>query len=353
MAKKSNDYDILADQIGSIGGEENTPKTMGKLQHKSSYGQKEDLSQEEKQDMEAFLQRQAERSTRVFNDETQEDPNVAEGWIPVDRAEMGIRSQFYPESWQFYIRPATVQAIKNWLSIDESNLMQLNKVFTEIIKFCVKISANGSVVSWSNVNSWDRFWFILKVRQLTFASNKKTISFEDDCPECDQPITFELRPESLHYEFPDEDLVEQYWNGTNWTIDPQEYDIDHDIITLYTPTLAKETAIIEWAQREHERGKKLDEIFPKFALWMINKPSKDPDMFEKQIKKVYNEYKSWDITYYKFLDQVVNNITINPRETLKQICPHCGEEVISQVKFPNGVKVLFDVETGAKKFGSR
>ena len=76
-------------------------------------------------------------------------------------------------------------------------------------------------------------------------------------------------------------------------------------------------------------------------------------MFDKQIKKVYNEYKKWDVAFFKFMLQVVNNITINPKETLKQNCPHCGEEVVSNVQFPNGVKVLFDVETGSKKFGSR
>ena len=363
MAKKTNDeYDALASQIGDLGGDDN--KGLGKLEHKRSYGGREDLSKAESEEMNAFLKRSNERGQRtpdnvrslqgdreVFDDSA----SVADGWIPLDRSEFGIRSKFYPATWEFYIRPATVQAIKNWMSVDEENLLQLNGVFNEIIKLCVRIKDGSSVISWSNVNSWDRFWLIMKVREITFASNNKTINFEDDCSECDQTITFELRSNNLHYEFPDDDLIENYWMDGVWSIDPREYDVDHDTITLYTPTLACETAILDWARREKERDRKkdIDETFIKFAIWMIGKPSKDPTTFDKLMKKLYNDYKKWDINFFKFMDQVVTNISINPQQTLKQTCPHCGEEVISNVQFPNGIKILFDVETTGKKFGSR
>lgn len=351
----------MSRQIGDMGGDpsnaEQKPAGLGKIKMP---GKKQDLTKDEEEAKNKFLERQAamrernnSRSSRIINGEMVEDLPITEGWVPFDRDELGERSKFYPETWEFYIRPATVEAIKNWMAIDEENLLQLNHTFSEIVKFCVKIKNGSDTVSWGNINSWDRFWIISKVRELSMASNKKTITFEDSCPECDGEITFELRPENLHYEFPDEDLVEKYWTGSNWVIDPQEYDLDHPIITLYTPTLAKEEAVIEWARREHERGKKLDEIFPRFALWMISKPSRDADMFDKQMKKAYTEYKSWDIDFYKFMDEVIRNITINPKETLKQKCPHCGEEVISTVKFPNGIKALFDVETRGKKFGTK
>lgn len=352
MAKEKN-YDAMASQIGNLGGDPAETTGLGKLTHKSSYGQKEDLTPEEEAAKDAFLQRQR-RKVEEHEEALEQSADIAEGWVPVDRREMGVRSQFYPEDWEFYIRAATVQAIKNWISVDEDNLFQLNKVFNEICKLCVKIKkANGEVVSWSNINSWDRFWFIIKVRELTFASNKKTFDFEDECTECDQTITFELRSNNLVYEFPDEDLVNKYWNGQTWEIDPEEYDVDHAAITLYTPTLSKEEAIINWARRERERGKKIDESFLKFLPWLANKFPKDDLVVDRQIKKIYSDFKNWDVEFFKFMNDVIDNITINPIEKLKQTCPHCGEEVISNVQFPNGIKILFDVTTGGKKFGSR
>ena len=69
--------------------------------------------------------------------------------------------------------------------------------------------------------------------------------------------------------------------------------------------------------------------------------------------KIYKDYKSWSIDMFTFMDDVVRNITINPSEKLKVVCPHCGKEVVSNVRFPNGIKAIFNVATKAKKFGSR
>ena len=56
---------------------------------------------------------------------------------------------------------------------------------------------------------------------------------------------------------------------------------------------------------------------------------------------------------FEFMDEVVRNVTINPSEKLRQVCPHCGEEVVSNVRFPNGVRALFKTEAKHTKFGSR
>ena len=42
-----------------------------------------------------------------------------------------------------------------------------------------------------------------------------------------------------------------------------------------------------------------------------------------------------------FFDDVIKNIMITPDRNLKMACPVCGEEVTSQMRFPNSVKDLF------------
>lgn len=340
----SQNYDELESQIGDLGGE--NPK---KLKYKSSYGQKNDLDENEKDSLNEFLN----KNKRSREKQLEESTPISEGWIPVDREEMGIRSIFYPDSWQFYIRPATTGAIKNWTSIDEERPDQVNKVFNEIIRACVKIDTNQPQgAGWAQINSWDRFWFVLKVREYTFTDGN-TVEFEDACSECDADIKYKLTSKGLFYEFPDDDIVEKYWNGTEWFIEPSEYDVDHEPITLYTPKLGKDDAIIEWAMARARNKQKIDETFIKFLMWMLNKPSKDPQILDRQIQKIHNEYKSWDIDMFSFMTDVVNNITINPSEKLKCTCPSCGQEATSTVQFPNGIKTLFEIKSKAKKFGSR
>jgi hypothetical protein len=347
MSKKDIDV-TLAEEIGALGAEE--AQGLGKLKHKSAYGQKEDLNADEEASLNAFLSRGKQLK------EQREEAEVIEisgGWIPINRDDMGIRSMFYPSSWEFFVKPATMQAIKNWTSIDESRPDQVNKVFDEIIKQCVKIDTHSPVgAGWAQVRSWDRFWFILKVREYTFTTGESKIEFEDECTECGQNLTYKLTADALHYEFPDENLIQDYWNGTTWEIDPSEYDVDHEPITLYTPTLGKDSMIIDWAVAKQREGGKIDEGFIEFLVWMLDKPSRDLQMLDRQIQKLYKEYRSWDVDMHGFMKDVIKNITINPSENLSMRCPHCGQETISGVQFPDGIGKLFG-GSKAKKFGSR
>lgn len=347
-----NNYDELENQIGSMGADpteivaDNTDSIKGKkLKYKSSYGKKEELNDDEKESLNVFLSRGHEKRDEI---------NIGDGWVPVNREEMGVRSDFYPEAWEFFIKPATVASIKNWTAIDEERPDQVHKIMNEICKACIRIDTHDvQGAGWTQINSWDRFWFILKIREYTFAKGESKIEFEDSCSECDADVKFTLNADSLFYEFPDEDIVEKYWVDGKWEIDPTEYDVEHDIVTLYTPKLGKDDAIIEWAANKVRNKQKVDETFLRFLVWMLPKPAKDQQMLDRQIQRIYKEYKSWSVDMFQFMDDVITNITINPSERLRCKCPHCGGEATSNVQFPDGIKVLFKTETKVKKFGSR
>ena len=352
MSKKQQN-DEFEKQIGDMGGESLEGK---KLQHMP--GQQEKLSQSEEDDMQAFLRRSNQH--RVFSDNQEQNVvdfsnAISQGWIPIDKAEMGIRAQFYPEDWEFRVRPATVEAIKNWSSIDEERIDVVNSVFNEIIRTCVSIKSSTGNIPWNRVNSWDRFWFILKVREYTFAHGESKIEFTDTCPECEAELTYVLTPQSLFYEFPDPDIIEKHWNAIEraWYIDPKQYNLDRAAVKLYVPTLEKDDAILNWAIQQAQAKKKVDEVFLRFLPWMLAKAPKDEKVLEKFITECYQTYKMWDTDMFSFMDDVVRNITINPAENLKQVCPHCGEEVVSNVRFPNGIKELFKIAPKYTKFGSR
>lgn len=339
-----NDKNALDQAIGDMGGDGND---LGQLKHAEAYGRKSALNSVEQSEMQDFLQRAKQAHDRVTTN------SIEEGWIPINKDELGIRARFYPAEWEFFVRPATVQAIKNWTAIDEERPEQVNEVFNEIIKSCIRIKNGENIIPWGYINSWDRFWFILKAREYTYSRGEARIEFSNECSECGADLQYVLDSHSLFYEFPDEELIEQYWDGRQWNISPSDYGVDHDDIVLYTPQLTKDEAIINWATAQVRAKQKLDEVFIKFLPWMLQKAPKDPQALNTMIQKCYSEYKSWDIEMFDFMDEVVRNITVNPSEKLKMKCSHCGAEAVSTVQFPNGIKSLFKVQTTRKKFGSR
>ena len=122
---------------------------------------------------------------------------MREGWIPVDKALLGNRAYFYPDEWEFRIRPATVEAIRNWSNINEENFIAMDDIFNEIIKSCLAIVTPQGMIPWGNINSWDRFFFLLLIREYTFIEGEYKFSYTEDCPECDNPVTFNLKSSAL------------------------------------------------------------------------------------------------------------------------------------------------------------
>ena len=347
----------LENQIGHLGGEEpvevSEVSSVGKkLKHIP--GAKETLDKDENAEMEAFLNRANSRSKvhHTTDDETQPKQTfikISDGWNEIDRRELGERSQFYPEDWRFYVRPATVEAVKNWSSIDEERIDVVNAVFNDIMRTCVSIKSDTGNIPWNRINSWDRFWFILKVREYTFKTGETKIEFTDTCPECGEELRYTLESNALFYEFPDDNIVEKHWNSVEraWYVDPKDYGLDRAAIKLYIPTLEKDQAILDWGIAQARANRKIDNVFFRFLPWLL------PKVLNKFIQEAQIKYKGWDVDMFEFMDDVVRNITINPSEKLKQVCPHCGEEVVSNVRFPNGVKTLFKTPAKHSRFGSR
>lgn len=286
-----------------------------------------------------------------------ETTRVREGWLPVDRVLLGERDIFYPSDWSFYIRPATVEAIRNWSMIDDQNGNSIDEVFNEVLKTCLQIKdSTDRPIPWHNICSWDRFFFLLLIREYTFQDGESNISYYEDCPECETPVEFNLTSGALMYDMPDEEVISYYdQTSRTWAIDPSEYEVEGDPITLYVPTLEKDANIKAWMIRklQENRNTKIDPVFIRFVSWMTPKISKDDEISKRQMKQLKMAFDSLSIDQFEFMDEVLKNIIVTPKTKLIAKCQSCGEEVTSDIRFPNGVSGLFHIQSKRRKFGKK
>ena len=286
-----------------------------------------------------------------------ETTRVREGWLPVDRTLLGERDIFYPSDWSFYIRPATVEAIRNWSMIDDQNGNSIDEVFNEVLKTCLQIKdSTDRPIPWHNICSWDRFFFLLLIREYTFQDGESNISYYEDCPECETPVEFNLTSNALMYDMPDEEVISYYdQTSRTWAIDPSEYEVEGDPITLYVPTLEKDANIKAWMIRklQENRNTKIDPVFIRFVSWMTPKISKDDEISKRQMKQLKMAFDSLSIDQFEFMDEVLKNIIVTPKTKLIAKCPSCGEEVTSDIRFPDGVSGLFHIQSKRRRFGKK
>jgi len=292
-----------------------------------------------------------------IGESVQTNADIRDGWMEVDKALLGERAIFYPEDWQFRIRPATVEAIRNWSTIDDENINSVDRVFNEVLKSCFAIITSTGPIPWYNINAWDRFFFILLIKEYTFQKGETNIEYTEDCTNCDNPVKFKLTSGSLLYDMPDAEVMPMYdRQSRNWIIDPSEYGLDFDQpIRLWLPTLEKDINIKQWAANRYQENpnKDIDAVLIRFLPWFLPKISKDDTIAQRQIKEFKYKFENWDIDTFKFMDDVITNIMVTPGTKLIQKCPVCGEEVTSLIRFPNGASSLFNVESKFKKFGRK
>ena len=308
-------------------------------------------------DKDEYKQKIKEHGLSRIGEKISDNAEYREGWIDMDRTLLGERDIFYPEAWRFRIRPATVEAIRNWSTIDEENVNSIDDVFNEILKSCVSILTPQGPIPVGNICSWDRFFFLLLVRQYTFIHGESKIQWEDECLECENPITFSLDATTLRFEMPDPEVMKYYDRETrSWYIDPAEFDIEGvDPIKLFIPTVDKDANIKAWmiARLQENRNRKIDNVMIKFLMWLAPKISKDADIAKKQIREYEMIYKSWDTDMFAFMDDVLRNIIVTPSNRLTATCPTCGEEMTSEIRFRNSVRDLFNIQSKFKKFGKK
>lgn len=333
---KDTEAEILENTIGGFGGSDPTPedqpRSLGKAKY---YNQKHESSGDSK-------------------------PMFKTGWIEIDPQEFGMRAQFYPSDWKFYIQPASVNDIKNWSSIDDENAIQVNEVLDEMLHNNIKITSNNGTINPGKINAWDKFWFLIKIREYTFATGENAIKFEEPCKECLKDITYELTADSLVFEFPDQEVIDRHWNREDrtWVINPNDYDVNGPVLVFNVPTLERENAIFDWLVKENQKSSNKNKAannstFIKFLPWLLNKSSRDERIMARYIADAESVYSAWGVNMFGLADTVLRNIIVEPKEEIRAICPHCGEETVAEAQFPNGFRGLFTVQGGHKRFGSK
>jgi hypothetical protein len=239
---------------------------------------------------------------------------------------------FYPSGTVFMVRPAQVREIQAYSMVDDNNFYDIVEKMNDILQSCVRVKyADGKVGSYIEVKDQDRLFLVFLIRELTFQQGN-SLTVNSKCS-CGQDVQMELKRDHFSFHEIDEKL-ERYFSASTRTyhfstINGREFE-------LTPPNIGLQKSFTDYILKESNEKRTPNLSFLKIIPFML---AGRTSITYEGIKAKLKEFEEIDDISFQFLNAAVGKMTFGIKE-LKKKCS-CGEEVHTDMQFPNGASSIF------------
>jgi hypothetical protein len=263
------------------------------------------------------------------------------GYIDFDTANLPSGGNFYRSDMKIHIRPARVGEIRDFSTMDEQNIKDVDDKLNNMLMMCIKINFGKSPGSYKDLMEEDRIYLLLALRELTFKDGEAQLLLSvkgHDCPaksSSSTPAKVELRTTNLEFQEIDEQVA-GYYDHTNkcYSIQTKSY----GEIRMAPPTIGVMRCITDYIREREEAGQNWD----KASLQILPYIQREwRGWSKKDIFAVITDFQGWDSGKYSVIFRLAEKMKIGVKPELKHTCLGCGTEVLAPLEFPDGIKSLF------------
>ncbi len=242
---------------------------------------------------------------------------------------------FYPAGTLVMVRPAQVREIQAYSMVDDNNFYDMIEKMNDILQACVRLKySNGSMGSYLEIKDQDRLYLIFLVRELTFQQGN-TLTIARKCG-CGSDVQIELKRENFVFHEIDEKLDRFFSTSTR----SYHFNVTNGKqFELTPPNIGLQKAFTDYIIKESNDKKSPNLSFLKIIPFML--PGRSTITYEgiKAKLKEFEDPTIMDDISFQFLNAAVGKMTFGIKE-LKKTCS-CGEEVRTEMQFPDGPSSLF------------
>lgn len=268
------------------------------------------------------------------------DEVVPMGWKPYPVEILPSQGRFYPEGTTINIKPATVEEIRHFSTIDENDPLDLDDKLNMVMSKCLMIKFPDRHASWKDLKEEDRFCLVFAIRDITFKNGENKLFVNIQCGNtCLGDGSYvekvEMKNDNFEYYKIDPKLMRLY------SAEEQCFRIDHQKvgqIKLYIPSLGVTTFIKNYMRERLKKGERYDKTFLKVAPFIF------PDwrgLSDKAYQKAEQDSWGWNPMKLSAILQMTEMIRFGVKTRITRQCNKCGAEVSTNLTFPGGIKSLF------------
>lgn len=246
------------------------------------------------------------------------------------------RGLFYRNGMKISIRPATVEEIKAYSTMDENDPFDMDDKLNAILFACCKVSFSNGVGSYKDILEEDRFWVILNIKELTFQDSENKLIVKHKCTSCEESDEYEIKTPNL--EFQDISDNEKYYDESLKSYRFQTKSLGEFI--MQPPTIGVTRAVTDYIKEKEKSGAKYDKSFVQIFPYVRRdwRGLNSDLIYEEEVMS-----KSWSTKKFTLMYRLAETIKVGIKPEFQTMCKHCDKEVAVPVSFPNGIKSIFVV----------
>lgn len=264
--------------------------------------------------------------------------------MPVENMPTG--GFFYPVGTEVTFRSADVSEIRQWSTIDEGDMLDMDVKMNLIIERCVRMKGpDGAWMSWEDLVEIDRFFMLFAVHEITFPNGENKLNVKFKCPPtCAGDGTYresvQLRSDMLNLlVFPPE--LMQYYNPDERCFTKVSQKLG-ETLRFYLPTIGVAKKIKNVVAEARQNGDYIDEAFMRLAPYMF----KDwRNLNAQKLESMRMESFKWGRDKLLFMNGMIDMIKGAVNLSVKKECPKCHVTLEAPIFFRGGftIKNLFAV----------
>lgn len=277
------------------------------------------------------------------------EPNILDGFRPIQNYELPQEGIFYPESWAFAYRCPLSEEVANFSTIADNDQPGMLQAVEDLIRKCVVIydTAKKKQISTGEILDGHRQFWLIKLREFYLINNP--IKYSSICTFCHESMDITLTAQKLKYKSFGTELLNLY-DGRKFSFPFESESIDFLVPTLNTSSRIFKYLMKTYKENTSDRDQKDEKIVydKKFLLLA-------PYLYETgtetvmQLVSKYNRIKKNDALLSEYIE-IINNLKLDNYDYIDNVCEHCESEEEAPLRFPGGWKQLFTGKGSTSKY---
>lgn len=271
-------------------------------------------------------------------------------WKNIPLQNLPSKGLFYPDGAEITIKSASVAEVRQWSTIDESDMLDVDDKLNYIIEKCCRFKIKGgqSWLSWRDISELDRLALIFLIQEITFPADQNNLFLKFECDaSCvgDTKWSDKIKVTSQMVQFIDfpEEIMKYYSEEYRcFEIVSQKL---NETFYLYMPTIGAIEKLRARISEARSKNRNLDAAFIQISPYLIQDwHSLNAQTFSDLSTQSYG----WHINKFTFIKKFTDMIESSRRTSVSTRCPKCGKEVSNPLFSESGftIKDFFLISGG-------